>query len=240
MTGRKLRSTLFVLGTSLSVFTAPSESKAFWDLFHHHAPTVAYMPLVVAPPCAPCGQVCNYIPQTCYRTVYVNMPVTAYQPVSIADPCTGCPRICMRPVTTYVPQAQLIPYTTYSPVMANVCNYCPCTNCGACATGCPTVTNGTGTASSVTPTQKPTLPPSSETRSAEPERTFEQKPSDAEPDTSNSAKQVAPPRRLDLQDRMTARPTQQAWAYKLVSAPAATHHSAPAADVDFDDWQAAP
>src|SRR5947207_3009553 len=99
MTGRKLRITLVALGASLAWLAAPSESQAFWDLFHHHAaPATTYLPVAPAPcatcpaPCATCPapcapQVCNYVPQTCYRTVYVNMPVTAYQPVTSCDPC---------------------------------------------------------------------------------------------------------------------------------------------------------
>jgi hypothetical protein len=72
--------------------------------------TAAYAPA--------CGQTVSYMPQTSYRTVYVNAPVVAYQPVSACNPCTGCPTTVMRPVVSYVTQARLVPYTTYRPVVA--------------------------------------------------------------------------------------------------------------------------
>ena len=89
MIGSKLRIALLSVGTSLSLLAAPCESKAFWDLFHcHRQPATTYMPIaapapccntcptpVVANYCSPCQQTCNYVPQTCYRTVYVNRSV---------------------------------------------------------------------------------------------------------------------------------------------------------------------
>ena len=57
-----------------------------------------------APACAPAytppPTVVNYVPQTCYRTMYQPTPVTSYQPVTTADPCSGCPRTSLMPVTT--------------------------------------------------------------------------------------------------------------------------------------------
>jgi hypothetical protein len=63
------------------------------------------------------------MPQTCYRTVYVNQPVVAYRPTTACDPC-GRATTVMRPVTTYVSQARLVPYTTYRPVATTVARPC--------------------------------------------------------------------------------------------------------------------
>ena len=107
-----------------------------------YAPTAvapAYASTAVAPACCR-QQTCysqptvNYMPQTCYRTVYQLVPVTTYCPTSMCDPCTGCPRTVMRPVTSFVTQASVVPYTSYRPVVT--ANYAP-----ACGTGCtPTAT----------------------------------------------------------------------------------------------------
>jgi hypothetical protein len=67
-------------------------------------------------PCTVTQQVCNYVPQTCYRTVYRQVPVTVYRPVSTCDPCTGCPRTTMHPCTTMQQVAQRVPVTTYRQV----------------------------------------------------------------------------------------------------------------------------
>jgi hypothetical protein len=65
--------------------------------------------------CNPCGQqlVCNYVPQTCYRTQTVQVPVTTMRPVCGTDPCTGCRTTVMRPVVTYQQQVQYVPYSSY-------------------------------------------------------------------------------------------------------------------------------
>ncbi|MEX0675958.1 MAG: hypothetical protein WD063_02705 [Pirellulales bacterium] len=89
----------------------------------YYAPACCPQP---QPACCPQPQVVNYMPQTCYRTVYVNAPVVAYQPTTCCDPC-GRATTVMRPVTTYVTQARLVPYTTYRPVVATVAQPC----CGA-------------------------------------------------------------------------------------------------------------
>src|SRR4051794_17230637 len=79
------------------------------------ATTTFYAPVAVAP--APVAQVVNYMPQTCFRTVYVNTPVVAYSPVRACDAC-GNSTTVMRPVTSYVMRPQLVPYTTYRQVVA--------------------------------------------------------------------------------------------------------------------------
>lgn len=85
-----------------------------------YAPTTvgpAYALTAVVPACCR-QQTCysqpttNYIPQTCYRTVYQLVPVTTYCPTSMCDPCTGCPGTVMRPVTSFVMQASVVPYAS--------------------------------------------------------------------------------------------------------------------------------
>jgi hypothetical protein len=56
------------------------------------------------------------MPQTCFRTVYVNTPVTTYRAEPACGPC-GTPTTVMRPVVSYVMRPQLVPYTTYRPVV---------------------------------------------------------------------------------------------------------------------------
>lgn len=145
MTSRKLFRSLMACGVSLSVVTQGAYAEACW-LFQNRT-TTNYAPVAVAAPaCAPAPQVCSYQPQTCYRTVYVNTPVTSYQPIAGTDPCSGCPTTCMRPVTTYVTQARMVPYTTYRPVFApaatcSTCNYSPVA-CAAPACGAPACATG--------------------------------------------------------------------------------------------------
>jgi hypothetical protein len=132
-----------------SMLMVPSESKAIFHWFGgcnscgttanrpvaaayapYAAPVVAnYSPCNT---CSPCAQTCNYVPQTCYRTVYQQVPVTAYQPVSTCGPC-GNQVTAMRPVITYQTQARLVPYTTYSPVYTPTVGYAPAAT--GCATG---------------------------------------------------------------------------------------------------------
>jgi hypothetical protein len=123
MIGRTLRPTLTATVAALALLSAPRESLA---IFHWLFPNCCGSGSTFSAGYAPAPTVCNYVPQTCYRTVYVNTPVVAYRPVTSCDPCTGCPTTCYRPVTTYVTQARLVPYTTYRPVYAArpVCSPC--------------------------------------------------------------------------------------------------------------------
>lgn len=119
--------------TVASFFAFPAESHAIFHwlrrcLCNDTTPTFGAAPLASAAPAAvdPCAppqvtQTVNYVPQTCYRTQYVNVPVTTYRPVASRDPCTGCPVTTLRPSTTVVRQAQLVPYTTYRRVLTNTC-----------------------------------------------------------------------------------------------------------------------
>ena len=119
---------------ALTVVTLPaSRAEAFCHLFKGWfgapATTTYYAPYTASYAPAGCGQTVNYVAQTSYRTVYVNAPVTTMRPMPAVDGCTGCPTTVMRPVVSYVPQAQLVPYTTYRPVVTAAA---PC--CGAVAT----------------------------------------------------------------------------------------------------------
>ena len=107
---------------------------------------------------------CNYVPQVAYRTVYTNVPVTALRPVSTVNPCTGCPVTALQPVTTYRLQPQLVPYTTYRPVM-NACGcapttvgYAPACPTGGCGGGCATGACGTTVAPAATTYYAPSYP----------------------------------------------------------------------------------
>ena len=123
MVGQYLRGAMLVM-TVLSLGASPANAcNCFNRWFGAPATTTYYAPapmaVAPAPPCgcAPAPTVVNYVPQTSFRTVYVNMPVVAYQPVTTANPCTGCATTVMRPVTSYVTQARLVPYTSYRPVV---------------------------------------------------------------------------------------------------------------------------
>ena len=79
----------------------------------------------VSQPCSTCTttctqRVCNYVPQTAYRTAYVNTPVTTYRPFVSSDACSGCTTTCMRPVTSYVLRPTVVPYTSYRQVCQTV------------------------------------------------------------------------------------------------------------------------
>src|SRR5690349_21761479 len=127
MIARKHTVALIALTTTVGLLGHPVESQAICHLFNrqptvtNYAPVTA-APVVAAPACntcaaptvvnyAPAPQVCNYVPQTAYRSVYVNVPVTSYRPIVAADPCTGCATTAMQPVTTYMTQSRLVPYT---------------------------------------------------------------------------------------------------------------------------------
>lgn len=91
----------------------PADAQAFFGCFQKRQNAAAS--LYGGTVCNPCGQqlVCNYVPQTCYRTQTVAVPVTTMRPVCGADPCTGCPTTVMRPVVTYQQQVQYVPYQSY-------------------------------------------------------------------------------------------------------------------------------
>lgn len=118
MTGRNVRVALALL-----TVCAPSATRAdaaccgLRNWFSAPAPTTTfYAPYRAAYAPAGCGQVVNYMPQTCFRTVYVNTPVTTFRPEPACGPC-GTPTTVMRPVVSYVMRPQLVPYTTYRPVV---------------------------------------------------------------------------------------------------------------------------
>ena len=124
----------------LAQFVSPvqqSQAGPIIDWLFHRTP--AYTPTNVQPiygqpglgqpsvsygnACDPCGQqlnqrvVANYMPETYFRTTWVQVPVTNYRPVSSVDPGTCCPVTTLRPCTTYMWQARRVPsYTTFRPV----------------------------------------------------------------------------------------------------------------------------
>jgi hypothetical protein len=134
MIGQTVRGTLMVL-TVLSLSPARADAYCgWWNRWFGAAPvTTYYAPYTAAYAPAGYGQTVNYMPQTCYRTVYVNTPVVAYRPVAACDACGGATTV-MRPVVSYVPQARLVPYTTYRPVVAAA------PACGFCGTVAPATT----------------------------------------------------------------------------------------------------
>lgn len=158
---RILRACVATVGVMAGFLAMPAESHAIFHWFQRWcgstpAPTYA-APAVNACDCQP-PQVTNYVPQTCYRTQYVTVPVTTYRPVTSYDPCTGCPVTCMRPTTTYVQQARLVPYTTFRMMVANFFGRNPCNTCGTATTVgyAPTVgyaaTSGCSSCGTATPT----------------------------------------------------------------------------------------
>ncbi len=145
MSGHPVRAAL-VAATLLAIPAAPAEACHLFDRLCGRGTTTYYAPYVAsyaptAPACCPQQQVVNYVPQTAYRTVAVNRPVVSYVPQTACNAC-GQATTVMRPVTTYVAQQQLVPYTTYRPVVTTVARPCcaampvapaaPC--CGAAPT----------------------------------------------------------------------------------------------------------
>jgi hypothetical protein len=173
-------------------------------------------------------QTCNYVPQTCYRTVMRTVPTTVCQPVSCCDPCTGCMTTSYRPVTSYVRSAQLVPYTTYRPVWStSYCSPCatPCattcaTDCGtACGTACGPTTYASPSSgcTSCAPAATTTAPPASSTAPSLPSgsapSTFQQqKPIQAIPENNDTNDNSTNGPALDSASygRMTARPVRHA------------------------------
>ena len=141
-----LRVLTFVCGVTTAWLGIPQESHA---IFHHlfggcfgrscFAPTntfqtAAIQPVMGAPACNTCAaptQTVQYVPQTSYRTVMVNVPVTSYRPVTSFGLCSGCPATTLRPVRSYVQQARYVAYTTYRPVV--ISNYQPVACCNTCS-----------------------------------------------------------------------------------------------------------
>jgi hypothetical protein len=135
MISKTVRTSLAASVVAMYFLAVPAESQAIFHWLSRccggntaTTPTYGAAPAYSAaapadPCCAPpqISQTVNYVPQTCYRTQYVNVPVTTYRPVVSRDPCTGCPVTCMRPATSYVQQARMVPYTSYRMVVSNPC-----------------------------------------------------------------------------------------------------------------------
>jgi hypothetical protein len=111
---------------ALSVTPAEAQCCGGWQRwFGRPATTAYYAPYVASYAPAGYGQVVNYVPQTSYRTVYMNAPVVAYSPVTACNACGGATTV-LRPVTTYAVQPRLVPYTTYRPVVVGAAPACGC------------------------------------------------------------------------------------------------------------------
>lgn len=135
MLARTLRWSLAAVGATAVLWTVPAESHAIFDWLNRLCCRSAYAPVATVDPCNTCQPpqvTANYVPQTCYRTQYVNVPVTTYRPAVGTDPCTGCPVTCMRPTISYVQQARLVPYTTFRVVLSGAGSGCcaPATSYG--------------------------------------------------------------------------------------------------------------
>lgn len=123
MIGRTVLGALVAVA-ALAVSATSARACHLFDRCFGRPTTTYYAPLATrAPACCLQPQVVNYMPQTCYRTVYVNQPVVTYRPTTVCDAC-GRATTVMRPVTTYVRQARLVPYTTYRPVVTTVARPC--------------------------------------------------------------------------------------------------------------------
>jgi hypothetical protein len=134
MLARNLRWSLAAVGATAVLWTVPAESHAIFDWLNRLCSRQAYAPVSTVDPCNTCQPpqvTANYVPQTCYRTQYVNVPVTTYRPAVGTDPCTGCPVTCMRPTISYVQQARLVPYTTFRAVLSGTGSGC----CGSTGYG---------------------------------------------------------------------------------------------------------
>ncbi|HEV3003672.1 MAG TPA: hypothetical protein VGX78_04395, partial [Pirellulales bacterium] len=160
---RSLRTSTVALAMAAAVFSSPAESQAIFHWFQNccnggglFAPSAAVpvaAPVYTAYGADPCGcqpQRVSYVPQTCYRTQYVNAPTTVYRPVTVADPCTGCPVTTLRPMIAYVPQARQVPYVSYRIVYTNpagvaypaatTVNYAVPAGCSGCGATAPAYT----------------------------------------------------------------------------------------------------
>lgn len=153
---RKLRGVLVAAASAGLLFSTPAPSYAIFHWFRR-ACGCGSEPVAMAPPVVETAPVAvptvvNYVPQTCYRTQYVNVPVTTYRPFLTRDACTGCPVTAMRPTITYVQQARRVPYTTYRAIVTSgpavATSYAPvysapasgCSSCSAAPAAAPIAT----------------------------------------------------------------------------------------------------
>jgi hypothetical protein len=147
MTYQGLRGVAVACGVAVSMLSTPSESQAIFHWFRNWSGNSAVVPAYSyyggLGACDPCGpQVCNYVPQTCYRTQYVSVPVTTYRPIAGCDPCTGCPVTTYRPITAYVWQPRLVPYSSFRLVYSGAAYGSAMYGGGCAAGGCPAVSTG--------------------------------------------------------------------------------------------------
>src|SRR5580700_5718366 len=90
-----------IVSVSCASLLAPSPSYAFCCGLFGSKPAA---PALASNPCG-VQQTVSYVPQTCYRTQYIDVPVTTFRPAVSCNPCGGCPITTMRPVVTNVQKA---------------------------------------------------------------------------------------------------------------------------------------
>lgn len=163
MLARNLRWSLAAVGATAVLWTAPAESHAIFDWLNRLCCRSSAPAVATVDPCNTCQPpqvTANYVPQTCYRTQYVNVPVTTYRPAVGTDPCTGCPVTCMRPTISYVQQARLVPYTTFRVVLSNATSGCcaPATSYGVSGYAPATYSGGSACCGQTPSYASPTVP----------------------------------------------------------------------------------
>jgi hypothetical protein len=274
MIDRTVRGALVAVAL-LAIPVAPARACHLFDRCCGRPTTAYYAPVAqpyvasYAPACCPQPQACcpqqqvvNYMPQTCYRTVYVNTPVVAYSPTTACDAC-GRTTTVMRPVTTFVAQPRLVAYTTYRPVVTAAgvtATYAPAVSVAPAAPACcspasattysagPATTYAPAPVTSSAPLQSVTPAPSlSPVPSPQPSQTFETSPSDIDalhsrlllPPSGDSSNLISRPRGLDPedQDRTTAIPLRQPSVVRQASLIVPVKSVVPKAD--NDGWRAA-
>ncbi|MEE8452141.1 MAG: hypothetical protein V3R99_09510 [Thermoguttaceae bacterium] len=164
-----------------------------------------------------CAQTCQYVPQTCYRTVYQRVPVTTYRSVTRCDPCTGCPVTTCCPVTTWTQRATRVPYTTYRLVYTNQyaasCRTCGFgtwgtfgaggVGCASCQTGGVSTLHASGS-TIVTPTPAAPAPDTFKQETQKPQVAPQESERPMEPVPDSSATRYTPsmPRLITPANRM--------------------------------------
>ena len=256
-----MRGVVAACGVAAMLLATPAESKACALLdwlcggccgggaqTTYRAP---YVPGTYAPAFAPAApaactpQTCRYVPQTCYRTVYRRVPVTTCQAATGWSFWQGGPVTTYRPVTTWVSQATVVPYTTYRLTCSDPCSPCvsgdPCA-AGTVISGCPSATCGPAS-SAVVPYSVPangapalngTAPP--KTYEGESESGTEQERLKPIPNPNTSS--FPAPKIIDPANRTTSRPVRQTAQFRLIASPPGpvTVYKAPITNVV---WRAA-
>jgi hypothetical protein len=220
--------------------------------------------------CASCAAPTYVVPAVTYRAYYAPLAVATYRPVSTCGSCSGCATTAYQPVagcnscggygggysvgygavSTYRPlwggwTTRLVPYTTYSPVIASpvayttsyapctscstvayspcsTCSSCtscsPCSACSTCGDSCSTGTCGTTSGCS---SCSVAAPASYETPvPAGQKKTFTEKPAidnNIKPQPDTNLNSMPTPQLQDQSDRVTVRPAYAAPRLELTA-----------------------